>query len=445
MRLSEDKIKAAILDNDPRIRLRALDYFTDSYSSDTSVMPLVIKAVETFPKKEAYSLIRYSKDLPQTEETIAWVIDELNKEKTDQFKNYVYHLSMLLLDADPALLLPKESAILESRLFLPELHAPFLERLKMLSWDEATCWQELEAFCEEGKDKQYSNDVNLARAYRIVEALARYGDKCEEKVDALLRQKIEDYRHNPMQWMELLAVRLAGQARLDSTVPLIVTKLIEDADDVLNEQCAEALTCIGTSRVLETIEEAYPGAAYHFRLYGANPLENIHSDLAVAACLRLLRKEQEYYVQMRLAYALLSHFAPEGIEEARQLLLGREFDFETNDLRHCLLETCAIMGERFPEYDEWLAIVEAKREEYRKRTEAIKDDPESLIRYAYERLTGKKAADISRAQPSLPRTPRPTLPRPAASKQKARRNSPCPCGSGKKFKNCCLKNKPGIS
>ena len=101
MRLSEEKIKAAILDSDLEIRQRAIRYFANSYSTDPSIMPLVIKAVETFGRQDAYHMIGLSRDLPQTEETIAWIIDELNDQQTDQHENYAYNLSMVLVKADP--------------------------------------------------------------------------------------------------------------------------------------------------------------------------------------------------------------------------------------------------------------------------------------------------------------------------------------------------------
>ena len=293
MRYPEAKIKEAILHPDPEIRDRATSYFAKSFSPDPSIMPLVIKAVETHGRQDAYRLIGLSRDLPQTEDTIAWVIDELNDEQTDQYENYAYNLSMVLVEADPALLLPRESAILEARHFLPDLRAPLTERLRMLSWDEATCWQKLEEFCEEGKDKQYTNEVNLGHANRIVEALARYGQECEEKVRAVLSQKVDDYSHHPMKWLEPLVVRLAGQAHLESTIPLLIAKLLEDGGDLLNEECAEALTRIGTPAVLHAVAEAFPTAEHHFRLYATGPLEHIHSDLAVETCLHLLGQEKE--------------------------------------------------------------------------------------------------------------------------------------------------------
>ncbi len=368
MRYPKDKIKEAILHPDIEIRDRATSYFAKSFSSDLSIMPLVIKAVETYGRQnDAYRLIGLSRDLPQTEETIAWVIDELNAEQTDKHENYAYNLSMVLVDADPALLLPKESAILEARHFLAGLRDPLTDRLRMLSWDQATCWQRLEEFCEEGKDKRYVNEVNLSYANLVVEALARYGQECEPKVREWMAVKVEDYSHHPMKWLEPLVVRLAGQAHLESTIPLIVGKFLEDGGDMLNQECAEALTRIGTPAVLNAIAQAFPTAEQHFRIYATNPLEHIQSDLAVEITLKLLEQEKDEFIRRQLAQALLRQFAHEGIEVARQLLVGRELDFDGKGLRNYLLETCTLTGERFPEYDEWMATEKAEKEEHWRR------------------------------------------------------------------------------
>ena len=442
VRLSENKIKAAILDTDLEIRQRAIRYFAKSYSTDRSVMPLVIEAVETFGRHDAYHLIGLSRDLPQTEETIAWIIDELNNEESDQHENYTYNLSIVLVRADPALLLLRESDILDSSHFMHPLHGAFTERLQMLSWDMATCWQKLENFCEEGKNKQYINDVNLSYGKRIVEALARYGDECEETIHAILNQKVDDYRNNPMKWMEPLVVRLAGEARLKSTIPLLITKLIEDGE-LLNEECAQSLTQIGTLAVLEAIAEAYPNAPRHFRLYATQPLEYIRSDLAVEKCLHLLRQENDQQIRLDLAHALLSQLSQEGIEEARKLLVGRKLNMESLELRNYLVETCTIMGEQFSEYDEWLATEKAEKAEHRRRVNELEGDPNGLMLFALEKLARENATDMTKATKSVPhasfQSPAPR----SESQQRVGRNDPCPCGSGKKFKQCCLKRQGG--
>jgi hypothetical protein len=288
VRFSEDNIKQAILHPDIEIRDRAVSYFSKSFSSDPTIMPLVIKATEKYGKQhDAYRMIGASRDLQQSDDTIAWVIDELNKPQANHYDNYIYNLAMVLVRADPAVLLSRESAILEARHFPPDLQSSFTERLQMLSWNEDTCWQKLQEFCEEGKNKQYTNEVNLGYANRIVEALARYGQECEAKVREVLAVKVVDYSHHPMKWLEPLVVRLAGEAQLESTIPLIIAKLHEDAD-LLSQECAEALTRIGTPAVLHAVAGTFLTAKQHFRIYATNPLENIHSDLAVTTCLQLL-------------------------------------------------------------------------------------------------------------------------------------------------------------
>lgn len=445
MRYAEDKIKEAILHPDIEIRDRATCYFAKSFSTDISIMPLVFEAVETYGREnDAYRLIGASRELPQTESTIAWVIDELNAEQTDKYENYAYNLSMVLVEADPTLLLSRESDILEARHFHAELRTPLTERLRMLSWDEATCWQRLEEFCEEGKDKGFSNQVNLGYANRIVEALARYGQAYEPRVRELLTVKLDDYTGHPMAWLEPLVARLAGQARLESTIPLLVAKLVEDGGDLLNEECGEALTRIGSPAVLHAIAEAFPAAEQHFRIYASGPLEYIHSDLAVEITLKLLEQEKDDDIRRMLAHALLGQFAHEGVEVARNLLIGRELDFDEKGLRNYLLETCTLTGERFPEYDEWLATEKAEKEEHWRRVKELEDNPQGLLLFALEKLTGKKAPEMPKAEPPVPLSPRRALPRKPEAKQKVGRNDPCPCGSGKKFKNCCMKKQTGF-
>jgi hypothetical protein len=275
-----------------------------------------------------------------------------------------------------------------------------------------------------------------------VEALARHGHECEEKVRAVLAVKLDDYRHHPMKWLEPLVVRLAGQARLESTIPLIIARLHEDAD-MLAGECAKALTRIGTPAVVEAVAEAFPRADRHFRLFATEPLEQIHSDLAVEKCLHLLGQEEEEGIRLHLAQALLSQFAPEGIEAARQLLVGRLLDIDSRGLRNYLLETCTVTGERFPEYEEWRAAEQAEKEEHRKRVQELEGDPSGLMLYALEKLAGKKRADVPAARPPQPPAPRLPRPRQPEGRHKVGRNDPCPCGSGKKFKNCCLKKQSG--
>ena len=155
--------------------------------------------------------------------------------------------------------------------------------------------------------------------------------------------------------------------------------------------------------------------------------------------LKLLEQEKDDFIRRQLAESLLRQFAHEGIEVAWQLLAGRDLDFDSRGLRNCLLETCTLTGERFPEYDEWLATEKAEKAEHWKRIKELEGDPQGLMMFALEKLTGKKTPDVAKAKPPVLPSPRPPLARKSELKQKVGRNDPCPCGSGKKFKTCCMR------
>jgi hypothetical protein len=446
VRFPEDKIKEAILHPDPEIRARAIHYFSNSYSANPSIMIQVIKALETYGREDAWRLVGPSRELRQTDESVDWVIKELNDERSKDYESYVFNVSMVLLEADPALLLPREKAILEARHFLPSLHPAFTERLSMLSWDAATCWRELEAICETEEGDDSTERFDLARAKRIVEALARHGTECEEKVHTLLGGRREDGDQGATGWLEPLVVRLAGEARLQSTIPLLINHLRADLGDLDNEQCGEALAKIGTPAVLHAVAEAFPGSEHHFSLYSTKPLETIHSDLAVETCFGLLEAERDEDIQVQLAHAALAHYAEEAIEPARRLLLDREIDLGNRDLLDSLLNYCTLTGARFPEYDEWLAEEKRQKEQHQRIMKELEGDPMRQMLYAFGKLAGKKDAELTEvlSAPPLPSVARPSLPAarpspPAAprARQKIGRNERCPCGSGKKFKHCC--------
>src|SRR5208337_1668923 len=118
MRLSESKIKEAILHPDADIRSRAVHYFADSFSQDTSIVPLVIQAVEQYGREEAYQLIGASTELAHTDETISWVVDELDRDDAGRYENYTFNLTRVVCHADPALLVHRDTQIIEARHFL---------------------------------------------------------------------------------------------------------------------------------------------------------------------------------------------------------------------------------------------------------------------------------------------------------------------------------------
>lgn len=438
MRYPREKIQEAILHPDINIRERAVNYFTQAYSPDPSLMPTVIEAIEKYGRTdEAIRLIELAGGLRQTPETISWLIDELNSEQTDNSLEYADSLSEMLVRADPVLLRPRQSDICQARNFPEEYQSELGNRLELLDWDLAECWKELEVYCDDAQDEESLLDSELEYARVVVEALARFGPECEPKVLQWLSVAPDDPQFPLMRWLEPLVVSLAGQVRLESTVPILVGKLLEDRDDLLNDECVEALVRIGTPAVLHAIAEAYPSSEPEWRMHPINCLRRIRSDLAVEIIRELYGQEADEFIRMDLAEALMRQFDLDGIEVTRQLLVGRRMDFLSRGLRHELLETCRFTGTRFPEYDEWVAAEEREAGEYARERKALEADAARMAQDAAARLVG----NLLDSQP--PRQSRePVLPGdPAlnASRQKVGRNERCPCGSGKKFKACCLR------
>ena len=444
MRLSEEKIKQAILHCQLEIRQRAVRYFSVCHSEDECVVPLVIQAVEKYGREDAYHLVGGSVNLRHTEETVSWVIEELQDPAAERYENYVFNLNRVLCHVDPALLIHRDTEILESGHFYRDMRDHFTRRLELLSWDEAACWRQLEQICEDGKDKRYVNEVDLSFANAILEALARIGDEVEQRVLSVLSQKFENFEQNPMKWMESLMVILAGLLQMDAAIPMILGKLHED-DSLLAGNCIEALSRVGTDAVVAVIAEDFAAAERHFRLYAANVFENIHSDLSVERAVDLLATEKDQQVQRDLAHAALSHFDQKAVEPVRKLIRSQLLDGDLSHLRDYLVETCTILEERFPEYDEWQAAGKLEREERRKQVDSVKDDPTAALAWALGRAKDYFPSDEPEDQKErLPASNRPSfneplLDRSEADAKRVGRNDPCPCGSGKKYKKCCMR------
>jgi SEC-C motif len=414
MRLSEDQIERGLLHADKDVRFACLHYFADCFSRNRTVMPVVIEALEHFGRANAFTYTHPIADLAQTKETIRWVVGELNNRtrRTEPERNYANSLCRLLCHADPALLLSHEKAILGAPGFSHELIKPFTNRLGFSTWAADALWRELETICEEGKDKVYTKDVRYHEAKQIVEALAREGERHAEQMMSLLRMEFGDYENNPMKWMESLMVNLAGELRHEPAIPLLVGKLHQDGE-VLSEECHNALVKIGTDSVVQTILHDYPTAKSHFRLYASGVLGHIHTDLALAACIQLLGEERDLELQPFLAQSLVGHFSHEGNEVARSVLLEDSYLF---DLKCALVPACTLMGQDFPELEPWRKEIE----------ETMKPKP-------------IPQRPVPQTPPTkIPSAVPPSRLRPVTVDQKAGRNDPCPCGSGKKYKKCCM-------
>ncbi len=470
MRTAETKIKEAILHPVEEIRWRALAYFERAFTEDTDVMPLVIQAVEKYGPDSAARLLQWAETLPQTQATIQWLVDELSKEwdlADIHQDNYCFAIGSILCHAPVEFL---RAEMTELARFPEELRDGFLERLDMLGWDWDTGWAALKNLAGEVSERGGYRRCDVRREQRIVEALSRHRDRASGLL-ALLRLDDCDGDPDLMGCLEYAVVELAGWMRLEDAVPLLVERLGDDDQD-LADVARNALARIGTDSVVGMIAERWSTSDRAFRIMAADVLESIHSDLNTKTCLELLRAEAGKHEDIAefLAEALLAQFAPESIEPVRQLLFGWCRNPHPIDipLAYTLVAACTVMGTTFPEYEEWYReSIECRwgwgdDEPERLRQNFLRefedddfddeewddqfgddydeddydedDEDEDGDEYdedEYDEDESFNGEDFDALPPLEPiRNTGPAI----------GRNDPCPCGSGKKYKKCCLKS-----
>ena len=233
MRLSEDKIKQAILHPELDVRDTAIRYFYSSTNPDQTLMPLAIQAFKRYGRTKAFSFTHYLNLLPQTEQTIGWVIAELQGAFQGQpGESYFYflNLSRLLCHADIRLVAQHAPEIFHAPHFDGKERPAFRERLDMFGWNAEACWQALLNYCEQNKDKNNIEEFDLGHALRIVEALARQPHEYHEQIVALLSEQVHDFRHDSRKWLQPLMAKLAARARAGGGfMPDSVRKCSSDA------------------------------------------------------------------------------------------------------------------------------------------------------------------------------------------------------------------------
>jgi uncharacterized protein YchJ len=450
MRYPEDKIKEAILHPDLDVRDTAIRYFYSSTSPDHTLMPLAIQAIKRYGQTKSFSFTHYLNPLPQTEQTIGWVIAELQCDfegRPEERHFYYLNLSRLLCHADIRLVAQHAPEILHARHFDPKEQVAFRERLEMFGWNAEKCWQALRQYCHANRDKDSLEDFDLGHTLRIVEALSRQPHEYQGQIVTLLAEKVQDFRHDPRKWLQPLLANLAGELRLQEAIPPLVGNLAHQYS-FLADQSMFALAKIGSNEVVATVCDQFPHASRDFRLWARDLLCKIHLDTTVQRLLELLPGEADLAVRLNLCEALLDHFSDQGIEPARQLIKEHQLTPDLRRLRSSLIAVCKIMGTHFPEFDVWQEQARSEAQEEWAKLQEIQrlayeagGDMALLVRKLKAQIAEQEAerkrleAEVAEKKRLLAGRPSPRPTRP----DRIGRNDPCPCGSGKKFKHCCMR------
>ena len=446
MRISESKIKEAISHPGISIQNCAAKYFKNSFSTDPEIATLILNQLsDDGIEFNQLGLINKIANLNLTDENIGTLIKHLNIEPND-FLRIRSTICKELIRTDRNQFLDRYQEIIDSRNFNHAMLDGFKRRKELLDYDESRCWKELEDYCMQrtaylsaisDEDLCY---VELELAWCFADVIVRYGWNCKERILSILSQELVDNKtENGMDafglvFLQDVAVYIVGLLKMESMVPILVSRMCKNENsEILYIVEVESLLRIGTPEVIDLIARNYPVSNEEFQFHSKDILENIKTDHACNTCRQLLAIADKLDCRYDLAEAMLNHFEPDAIEFGRELVLANKEDVASEFVRESLLDCCVIMDQFFPEFDEVWDMENGDES----------GDEEELIKLLQQQLEYKfqMHEDFFAPQPiigtSISASGQSLVPKTEIS-FKAGRNEPCPCGSGKKFKKCCI-------
>ena len=448
--------------DDADVRLQAILYLAGAHDPAPATADDVWRAIDSLGFEKARSLVARLELVPQTDESVSRTLAAIPTASGDDRTDLVRVLRSL----DFPILQRNADAIRAAADVPQDVKDHLDQRLALADEPVEPLWDRMMEQAAALEDKELTEADALA-AERLIEAIARkpeaFGDKA---VEMLGDPEIKD-------WREVFLADLVGELKRPDAADALLDKLRDGDADLLWETAGEALVRIADPAVVARLAERFPQEDWGFRVSAAGVLGRYKHPDAEAAIVRLMGQEQDREVLTFLVSSLLDLLPtdPETLELVRQVVVGNRFEPGTADVRALLLTVGQIVDYEPPEAGAWREQIARERE----RWERGATDDEGLMA-AMQSLTGGGVDAFVPVSPtgqmyglSDPRPLPPLMPtrgrggrgrretaggrRGATSyapapgvgtirrgTAKVGRNDPCPCGSGKKFKTCCLRD-----
>ncbi|MDW7650385.1 MAG: SEC-C metal-binding domain-containing protein [Bacillota bacterium] len=381
-------VKPFLCDREKIVREFAAKYFKVSFNKDDDLISYVLQGCDMYGEKENLLLLVYAKEFTQTETSLYNVLQRMEK-ATDY--NVAFHYGNIIANADPVLLRNVVDNAGESKRILSHWWKRIRRRLDFSLWSTERLWDELLSFCESNKDARL-DEIEYSYGNDIVKAIGNRNDAPVEEILRILQDGDKYYRYE-----ENYLTLLAGELRLKAAIPFLFEKLRIDAD-LLCEKAAESLVKIGTDDVVLQLKDSFLQETSSFQIFTASIFGRIKSAECERALLDIIPKTEDNLIQTILADCFCNLISEKGIPFVRELIYTG-YDRSLLSLEESLYAATKVMGIKLDDEDTLFAEMPEHRE--------IEDYP------IIDNETKKKNHKIGR-------------------------NEPCFCGSGKKYKKCCL-------
>jgi hypothetical protein len=335
---------------------------------------------------------------------------------------------------------PDEQALLHSA-----AQEQLAVRKRLAKFSTEHLWEEFQRYGANGMDDDCNfecddNDNDDDYEIWLIKELVKRPDLPINEIMACLNTQFAD---DDESFMELYLCELVGELKLDAGLPFLLRCLAKE-NELLNEEASEALVKLGTAETVQALEALYPQGTPDFRIYAANVLMNIKLPEAEMALIGLWRNEADPVIAAILAAGLCKLLSVQAIPLIREMIYqGYECDLVC--LEEKLYVNCLINGKDLPEMPEWRELIADNFAELDSWDDDDGDcscDCDDCDCHCDEddEDYGETPDDDTEVEDwdddEADSAPKPHVEQ--RSVIKIGRNDPCPCGSGKKYKKCCL-------
>jgi hypothetical protein len=409
------------------VRSGVFHMFSEDSDPECDVTAAVTASLDAFGLHEAFEWPHMVGELAMDETAAEWALRQIRDSQcvgeslTSHFLKWVCSkapisvLRRMIPDLDAAakrvgIDFPQAAAMAEGRRRLDLEGRTSGECLDLLL-------QTLES-CNESEDFPHDS---IRQAESICRRLAHADDMREDLVRLAMEWLAFDFsgEFSPQYWRSGVAIHLAGCLRIDQAIPRLLAHFDYDWD-WWNESIQKAVKQMKTQPALETCAEIYPSLDWHGRLYLSDVFETARFPAMEKTVGKLLEEEPDDDLRVNLAAALALFATPQAQHTARTVL--REFpqDPERFIIAETLYYQFILQGIEDPDLAKW-----------RRKMEEMQTRRASRMSLLFGQDTPSAPSPLGLATA----TPR----KPIRVGVSPGRNDPCPCGSGKKFKKCCLK------
>ncbi|MGM0865263.1 MAG: SEC-C metal-binding domain-containing protein [Bacillota bacterium] len=385
-----ERVEPYFLSEDPFVQRYAIEMLEGTYLPDGNIFLTGLDAVDRGPVSEYSSpILPNLMYLPLNDEGLKEVVNRLDvMSKNDN--NRLFYLQ-LVTNASTELLITYRNRVKQ---YVGEEQLKEVEKLPSLTIEGLyMALADVMSYLDEHKFDQILYD----HGKRIIKELVKKGGIESWEVQIGLQNNIDEEEFFGFEG--IYHVYMASEIQEESVVPQLVSLFKnEEEGDFLFEETANSLVKIGTDQVVREVEKiALYGNTY---FYSLDVLGRIKTKEAEKALLRLFDQADDLTAKTIIADNLCRHLSTDAIPKIEDLI---ETGYEDGLL--CLEESlyvnCVVNGIQHPKLPEWRHLLEVMELQ-------MLNEPPALI------------------------------PQPVINDEKVGRNDPCPCGSGKKYKKCCL-------